>query len=615
MTGSTTAATPAVAGGTSRPLTADLSQTGTVKSMDSEFLLECRDLQLPFDSETVDGVYEMICSVSFNDQDFSVAVPHHHHQHHHIGQHSGAVDSSAGVAGGSVGTLCHAFRAVEATPCCLALRTLDVVRSEVAQQVEQLRQSRQQELDEYGGGAGGLTGSDSTASLPDGSIAAAASAEDVPMDVVFGQLRHLDRKISVRASSLLPTHKLPRGAHIKVRLDRCEVIPVDPSDSSATSGLQIEGPTLWSAVDALLVYVDGADAAHFNLSAAFLSALDVFLTSQGVDRNTQLVTLHWHFYLESTSQPQHAPASHAAGMFEQDAAANHSEHASAQLLLLSEDTLPMTLYPPAPLTAQPYSFRREPLTETGDLEAAMVSLSCNNLVLRPNTASVRLHCTDSKEVIVLDQRQLIISEVPAEEGQPAISSESATEEVSSDATAAGQTTSVKRFRVQFALPQYAVLAKKWPSSSSGSGEGAVSGPSTIHVSLSLDGQTIPAETFWTPLYFFSDLSKYTLQTAVPKGGFVAGAALSLQLTQERCAVTMPIAVQLRGADEEKAQTLVAQVSDNGSATLVGFALPDAATLATNPPVVQGKEKLYFVDVSGDGGVSFDRASAPLIPVK
>ncbi len=136
--------------------------------------------------------------------------------------------------------------------------------------------------------------------------------------------------------------------------------------------------------------------------------------------------------------------------------------------------------------------------------------------------------------------------------------------------------------------------------------------SSLFVSLSLDGHDEPAEATWDKLCFYTSLAAYTAP-APPKGGFVGGASISLTL-QEYCRpVQNSCKVRLRGVNEALAIEAAATLLDSGSSSVVQFTLPPEALKLD--VVMNGKEKLLFVDVSIDAGVTYDKAESAMLQIK
>ncbi len=151
--------------------------------------------------------------------------------------------------------------------------------------------------------------------------------------------------------------------------------------------------------------------------------------------------------------------------------------------------------------------------------------------------------------------------------------------------------------------------------------------SQLFVSVSLDGEAVPAEETWGRLCLHSSLAKYAVATAAPKGGFVAGASVTLTLEDylapppagldAAAADSSVCKVRLRGNNEaaaaEVAATMTSSPAGGALTCTVQFAVPpDCSKL---DPLVSGKDKLLYVDVSGDGGATFDRADSALLQIK
>lgn len=240
-----------------------------------------------------------------------------------------------------------------------------------------------------------------------------------------------------------------------------------------------------------------------------------------------------------------------------------------------------------------------------------VSISAANLVFKPNTASVRLHFSGAKDpirdVFLFENQQLnyveVVGSLPANDA--AVDGE--------DHGQAANEEFLQGYQVQFELPEYEALVRKWHNALT-SPEGIVAPLSSIFVSLSLDGNKIPVEANRGKISFYGDLAKYTVSTPPTKGGFNAGTILTLVM--EHPCPSMSVQVRLRGSDETKAKIVPGEITENGSGggATITFTLPDSASIVANPPIVQGKEKFYFADISADQGQSFERAANPLIAV-
>lgn len=158
----------------------------------------------------------------------------------------------------------------------------------------------------------------------------------------------------------------------------------------------------------------------------------------------------------------------------------------------------------------------------------------------------------------------------------------------------------------------------------------------VYISVSLDGKSQPPQEKWAKMYLYDDLSNYLVQP-VPKGGAVSGSTVSLQLQNDR-PLAMTAAsesgqcfVRLRGGKEGALVSLPGSLArheiaepkdpkDKGppkvsTKSAVSFLLPDIADINALEPVVQGKERFLFADVSVDGGMTFTAVTAPKLQVK
>lgn len=588
----------------SRPVTSQSeSVTLQAKSTESEFVVECRDIHIPLDDSLGLGLYEMVCSISFNNQDFSGG---NSGKHHH--------------AEGNTSTICHAFQALEARPNCYAISELENVRNHVQTRI----QAYLKDMADAGFSVPGSNPVGSAMGSDSGSLNGQEvnPLEHIPMDQIYSELRQFDRKITIKAQSLFPSNKLPKGAHIKARIDAIKVVPVelanDPSPE-AVSQVSFYQEGIAEYLDPLLVYTDSMDTAHFTMTTAFLKVLDDYLEATvkpPLDRTKQLVTLQWKFYLES------APVAAST-------TANETTTQSS-MMLLCEEPLPLLLYPASPLTISPSAMRRYPVSTSTDGQEQVasgsrtVSVTCSNLVFHPHSALLRIHYPGAKDkekdAIILDQKAFRFTEnvgkiarvQESTTGDDVLPAEPEGEE-GHPAAVVEEEEFVKSYNIEVDVPDHETLTKKWATALTNA-DGQVETIQEVLFSLSLDGTKVPSEVNWAKLAFYSNLSKYALQTAVPKGGFTPGAAIVLQL--EVPCPPVPITVRLRGADEQKAVLVMGQLTQaTGANPSIAFALPDAPTIASNPPHMQGKEKLYFADISADQGVTFDLATQAMIPLK
>jgi len=162
----------------------------------------------------------------------------------------------------------------------------------------------------------------------------------------------------------------------------------------------------------------------------------------------------------------------------------------------------------------------------------------------------------------------------------------------------------------------------------------------FYVSVLPDGKSMPSSGSWGKIYLYRDLAQeHTLLPSVPpKTGFTAGTAITLQL-KSYCPIAPTISPSLTAIfDDEVKTSIVAQkcvvgVRGSEDATVcipgrletsldnnvsIEFVIPEGVRAAPGMSAVQKtpKEKpMYYVDVSLDGGCTFDRASLPLLYLK
>lgn len=518
---------------------------------ESELIIECRHVSLA-DLALPSGLYEMTASVALNDQDYAGAVLHHH------GGGKGAV----AVVESEHVTLCHSFEVIEAIPSCYAISELQ----NVANILTEIREQQLHPLSSDG----------------DGTTVAMTAEELNP--------HRFDRNVVVTANSVIPQQRLPKGAHIKAIATKAII-------TSVANPLQPPQECNTDTLDELLVHCDSSTALHFTMTSSFLQALNTWINDKNIDREVSMITLEWHFFLELAH-----------------------EH---EKLLMSEKALVYTFYPAAKVNVLPLAVRRAALAGAaaeGEAVAAgceetVITLTADNLRFLPNSAVVRLHLPGAVEPVIMEKSKLMISETIDLVAAAPVATEGAGE-------VEAPVKNSPMYKVEFILPTYDSLFTRLPAPPVAADGSAL--PSSkldyIHISLSLDGVKVPAEDKWAKVFFYSSLTKFAFQPALPKGGATAGSTIGLFL-EEYCPI-MPggVLLRLRGADPATAAVISGSMTETSTATgalatTVSFTMPDAAGITANPPNVQGKEKLYFVDISIDGGLTFDQAAAPQLQIK
>lgn len=168
--------------------------------------------------------------------------------------------------------------------------------------------------------------------------------------------------------------------------------------------------------------------------------------------------------------------------------------------------------------------------------------------------------------------------------------------------------------------------------------------SCMYLSVLLDGKSFPPERLWTKITLYRDLAKqYTLLPAVPpKTGFTTGTTITLQLasyismsspltenlssllSEEIAPKPQQCVVRLRGASTDTADGAVfnfpakfVSLIDNNTSS-IEFIIPDGIRAIPGMSAVQKTPKdkpMFYVDISLDDGITFDKAEQPLLNLK
>jgi hypothetical protein len=167
------------------------------------------------------------------------------------------------------------------------------------------------------------------------------------------------------------------------------------------------------------------------------------------------------------------------------------------------------------------------------------------------------------------------------------------------------------FKFQFTMPDISALLFTDPST--------VRPFDTVSVSLSLDGEAVPGS-HSSHLLLFDSIK--VLSITNPKGGHSPGSVVTVAMSGVPDIVSNCV-VQIRGEDKDKrASGVIATfnklfVEINGTKSREGpqdfiFTLPAAEVLQKLLPVLVKKAKMYYVDISIDGGSSYDSSSTALL---
>jgi hypothetical protein len=167
------------------------------------------------------------------------------------------------------------------------------------------------------------------------------------------------------------------------------------------------------------------------------------------------------------------------------------------------------------------------------------------------------------------------------------------------------------FKFQFTMPDMSALLFTDPS--------AARPFDTVSVSLSLDGEAVPSS-YSSHLLMFDSIK--VLSILNPKGGHGPGSIVTVAMSGVPDIVTNCV-VQIRGEDKDKRASGVVATFNKLFVEISGtksreapqdfiFTLPAAEVLQKLLPVLVKKAKMYYVDISIDGGSSFDSSTTAIL---
>ena len=167
------------------------------------------------------------------------------------------------------------------------------------------------------------------------------------------------------------------------------------------------------------------------------------------------------------------------------------------------------------------------------------------------------------------------------------------------------------FKFQFTMPDMSALLFTDPS--------AARPFDTVSVSLSLDGEAVPSS-YSSHLLMFDSIK--VLSILNPKGGHGPGSIVTVAMSGVPDIVTNCV-VQIRGEDKDKRASGVVATFNKLFVEISGtksreapqdliFTLPAAEILQKLLPVLVKKAKMYYVDISIDGGSSFDSSTTAIL---
>lgn len=132
----------------------------------------------------------------------------------------------------------------------------------------------------------------------------------------------------------------------------------------------------------------------------------------------------------------------------------------------------------------------------------------------------------------------------------------------------------------------------------------------VYISALLDGITPVDESLSCKLILFDNIN--VISATVPKGGGTPGAAIPV--TVENLVQSTSCVVRIRGTEEEGVGVLCPATMQLEASTIT-FTVPDAASIGTLTAEFRGKEKWYFIDISIDGGITFDKSESAILNLK
>ncbi len=392
-----------------------------------------------------------------------------------------------------------------------------------------------------------------------------------------------ERKVTVCGESLFPSNKLQKGSHIMTSVTKCTITNLSsPSNKEIVLKCDVLGD-----LEELIVHGDSTSSMHFTLNSSYLRQVQALIRSQceimELSTDDVIVKVFFSFQIETPSM---------GGM---------------EKLSLSDKMVPFFFFP----TMKPSLSKSFYLRSESEGHVITIMKEGNQgFPFEPSSSIVRLHAKVDgvfKSVFEINAQNMSIQNI-CEEGGEAGASE----------TVEGQ----KSYQIQVQLPSWDAILQNCSSTEM---QPHCMGDliKSTFLSLSLDGLSIPQQLDWKQIcYYSTDISKCTLQTAVPKGGAPGGSQVSVIFGEfVPTALGALVRVRLRGVDPTATTTpLPVSVSDHemsdGVLGSIGvFTLPESSKLAQVAPTLNGKEKMYYIDVSVDSGERFECAPSPILQVK
>ncbi|RYH15136.1 hypothetical protein EON65_32275 [archaeon] len=389
------------------------------------------------------------------------------------------------------------------------------------------------------------------------------------------QLVGFERKITVHGNSFFPSHKLAKGSHVVAIWSGYKVIEKESSGEDSQPILEpLEDMT------PIPVHCETVENFSFTLTAQNLKQVYNYLNSKG------LIPTSLGFQMLLTFQME----------------CSHGDE-QVDVLPLNSPPLSLYFYSESPLEVNPVYFKR---CDVGQ-KFCVIPVGTDGFIFNPTSSLVKVSfINELLPPLIIGSHDLIVETVYIEstEGEGETDGDRV---VSREKVAKG-------YSIGFSMPSYADFTRNYAHVDH-------TQVTKMSVTVALDGISYCTEENAAHVSLFSDLAKYTFQPAVPKGGATANSVVGL-LLEQYCPAVIPtenIRISLYGEDVTTGSIIQGTLTDTtvGGQTmsLIQFNMPDQPTLSKIGPVMQGKEKMLYIDVSIDGGETYDKAERPMLQMK
>jgi hypothetical protein len=494
-----------------------------------------------------------------------------------------------------------------------------------------------------------------------------------------------DQKVIMNGDSFFPANKLPKGSHIKAVTNQILLQPlasVTSSENEAGDLTQQQEEAMRNALSKqrvvmknditnnlqdLLIHCESNEQCFFVCNYHYLLELYHLLTTIHSDLKENLlnyvIVLQFQFYLEY-------PPGHSSHYYQQQQLQQQPQQSQSQFsprahhggtnekVLLSPQNMSVTLFKDLSITLQPSCLPKvRPVkvsasaneTEEGNDEVKQIESQLaeekteDEIILLPMPGVLGFPVQPTSFSAFISFSTLII-ENQTYDGLPyslPSSSVSFNSLYTSLSPRSSSESIVNYYQYLLQCPSYsqilAYLYRSLANAAPGLPESIASAedlkPFVKKIVVSFSYKETSSEQSITvmtaPLYYYSSLSQYTLQTSPPKGGFPAGSSVSLILEEYLPSnIGLSILARIRGNDEQKSYvtpTVMSEIINPATSApqlVVAITLPDNNKLAEIGPVMNGKEKMFYVDLAvkqvsmkENEEIHFDSAATPMIVVK